>query len=202
MSLDGDGHAATGGVVEADALDAVDQVRGLGRAEQPVAVGDELPQRGPVHGLVDEAQPVGQDLVEDDAADGRPDRLAETSSPVSSSQALDAAPRSARAGPAAARWWLASLDVLAGVDAADVVGQQRLRSRPRSWRSAPCPACPRARGSGSSSRGPCPGSAPRPGRRRTATAGWRSTASSAAPRPARRGRAARGRPSGRRRSRR
>ena len=73
--VDGDRHATTRRVVEADRLDAVDEVRRLGRAEQPVAVGDQLAQRRPVHGLVDEAQPVRQRLVEDDPADGRPDRL-------------------------------------------------------------------------------------------------------------------------------
>jgi D-aminopeptidase len=35
--VDGDGHAAARGVVEADLLDAVDQVRGLDRTEQAVA---------------------------------------------------------------------------------------------------------------------------------------------------------------------
>ena len=42
--VDGDRHAAARGVVEADALDAVDEVGRLGRAEQPVAVADQLAQ--------------------------------------------------------------------------------------------------------------------------------------------------------------
>ena len=71
--VDGDGHAAAGGVLEADALDAVDDVGRLLRAEDAVALVDELAQLGPLHVHVLEAEPVRHDLVEDDPADGRLD---------------------------------------------------------------------------------------------------------------------------------
>ena len=70
-----DGHAAAGRELEADALDPVDEVGRLLRAELAVADVDELLEVGPAHDRVVEAQRVGQDLVEDDAPDGRPAAL-------------------------------------------------------------------------------------------------------------------------------
>ena len=70
-----DGHPAAGRELEADALDAVDQVGRLLRAELPVADVDELLEVDPAHDRVVEAERIGQDLVEDDAADGRPAAL-------------------------------------------------------------------------------------------------------------------------------
>ena len=67
-----DRHPAAGREVEADALDAVDEVGGLVRPEHPVALVDELLELGPLHDLVRVAELVGQDLVEDDPADRRP----------------------------------------------------------------------------------------------------------------------------------
>src|SRR6185369_4940226 len=63
------GHAATGGELEADILDAVDEVRGVGRAEQPVALIDEALEVGPAHlpvGQLGEPKSIRDDLVEDD----------------------------------------------------------------------------------------------------------------------------------------
>ena len=70
-----DRHPAAGRELEADALDAVDQVSRLLRAELAVADVDELLEVGSAHDRVVEAQRVGQDLVEDDPADGRPAAL-------------------------------------------------------------------------------------------------------------------------------
>ena len=79
--VDGDGHAAARRVVEADRLDAVDQVGRLVRAKQPVAVRDELAQRVAVHLLIQEAQPLRQDLVEDHPTDRCAHRLNDRSRP-------------------------------------------------------------------------------------------------------------------------
>ena len=68
---DRDGHAAAGGELEADVLDAVHEVGGRLGAELPVALVDEGLELGPAHDVVVEAQLVRQDLVEDDPADGR-----------------------------------------------------------------------------------------------------------------------------------
>ena len=67
-----DRHPAAGREVEADALDAVGEMRGLVSAEHPVALVDELLELAPDHDLVGIAELVGQDLVEEDPADGRP----------------------------------------------------------------------------------------------------------------------------------
>ncbi len=67
-----DRHAATGGELEADALDPVDQVGGLLGAELAIADVDELLEVGTAHDRVVEAQRVGQDLVEDHPPDRRP----------------------------------------------------------------------------------------------------------------------------------
>ena len=66
---DRDGHAAAGRELEADALDAVDEMRGLLGPEEPVALVHELLERGALHDVVVEAQLRRQDLVEDDPAD-------------------------------------------------------------------------------------------------------------------------------------
>ena len=66
-----DRHPAAGRELEADALDPVDQVGRLGRAEEAVALLDQPAQLGPLHDPVVEPEPVGQDLVEDDPSDGR-----------------------------------------------------------------------------------------------------------------------------------
>ena len=73
-----DRHAAAGRELEADVLDAVDEVGRVGRAEQPVALVDEALEVRPAHlavGQLGEPEPIGNDLVEDDPADGRPDPL-------------------------------------------------------------------------------------------------------------------------------
>ena len=70
-----DGHAAAGRELEADALDPVDEMGRLLRAELAVADVDELLEIGSMHDGVMEAERIGQDLVEDDPADGRPATL-------------------------------------------------------------------------------------------------------------------------------
>ena len=81
-----DRHAAAGGELEADALDAVDEVRRLLGPEQPVAVVHQLLERRALHVDVLEPQRRRQDLVEDDPADrGAQARRDEPASPSASS---------------------------------------------------------------------------------------------------------------------
>ena len=71
--VDRDRHAAAGGVLEPDPLDAVHEVGGLDRPEGAVAAVDEAAAGPGAELLVGEAQAIRQDLVEDDPADGRAD---------------------------------------------------------------------------------------------------------------------------------
>ena len=68
-----DRHAAAGGELEADGLDAVHQVGGLHRPEVPVAAVHEALEVGALHGAVDEAHGLREDPVEQDPADRRAD---------------------------------------------------------------------------------------------------------------------------------
>ena len=70
-----DRHAAAGGELEPDALDAVDELGGRLAVEVAVAAVDERLEVHPLHRLVLEAQPLGQDPVEEDPADGGLDVL-------------------------------------------------------------------------------------------------------------------------------
>ena len=127
--VDGDGHAALGGVAEADGLDAVDEVGGLVAAEHLVAVADHLAQgragHGPV-GALAVAQPRRHDLVEDEPTDGRLDgSLDEVARlDVPCGHLLDAH-RGVQAEPAHAVVGQL-LDAVARVDATELVGQQRV----------------------------------------------------------------------------
>ena len=184
----GDGHAALRGVAEADGLDAVHEVRGLVAAEHLVAVGHDLAQGAAVHGpvgLVGEAQPPRQDLVEDEPPDGRLQRALRRSSSVSSSQVLTLWTRTGVCRRSSAHWWLGhrverrracrccpARRPAGRPGRRGTVGTHASMGTPRPW-------------SGSSSPGSCPASAPRPARRRRATAGWPSRASSRGPRPGR-----------------
>ena len=67
-----DGHPTARRELEADALDPIDEVGRLLRAELAVADVDELLEIGPMHDGVMEAKRIREDLVEDDAPDGRP----------------------------------------------------------------------------------------------------------------------------------
>ena len=140
---DADRHPAAGREVEADALDAVGEVGGLVRAEHPVALVDELLELGPDHDLVRVAELVGQDLVEEDPADGRPAplgaELAGLGVPGLDLGLDRLVEGDARSSPAAGRR-----------------GSPRPPSRRAGRASAACRSDP---SSGSSSRGPCPGSA-------------------------------------------
>ena len=80
-----DRHAAAGRELEADALDAVDQVRRLLGTEVAVAPIDQLLEVAALHHAVVEPQLVGQDLVEVDAPDRRAPAL-EPELSVSASQ--------------------------------------------------------------------------------------------------------------------
>ncbi len=70
-----DGHATARRELEADALDPIDEMGRLLRSELAIAHVDELLEVGATHDRVMEAQGVGQDLVEDDPADGGPATL-------------------------------------------------------------------------------------------------------------------------------
>src|SRR5207244_5458857 len=70
-----DRHAAPRRELEADALDAVDQVGRLIGAQLAIALVDELLEIAALHDPVVEPERIGDDLVEDHAADGRPSTL-------------------------------------------------------------------------------------------------------------------------------
>ena len=73
--LDPDRDAGHRGVVEAERLDPVDQLRGRGRAELAVALRDERLEALAIHDPVDVAELLGDDRVEDHPPGGGLDQL-------------------------------------------------------------------------------------------------------------------------------
>ena len=165
-------------------------------AEGQVDVVDEVGQAALLQVAVDERDDVRQRAVEEHAADGRVDQRPLDVLHLGVDDVLVVVLRR-------------QVDVLAGVAHADrrvgrdlalLVGEDRPRRSPR--RSAPPPSCSSGTWSGSRCREPGPATARRAAAPTPATGCCWRRASAAPPRPAPWATAARGRPSGRRRSRR